>query len=71
MSEGVYRLCKLVLLVIFVAGSLFIGWQFAQNGRYVQFDRQKDSLVIGATAQGGATQVIDTRTGAVRSAGRE
>jgi hypothetical protein len=49
MSEEHYRICKLVLLFIFVAGSLVIGWQFTQigwqstqNGRYVQFDRRKD-----------------------------
>jgi hypothetical protein len=65
MSESYYRLCKLAILTIFAAGSLFIGWQFSQNGRYLQFDRQKDSLVIGTTAQGGPTQFIDTRTGIV------
>ena len=71
MNEERYRLGKLLLLAVFVAGSLYLGRQFSQNGRYVQFDRQKDSLVIGDTAQGGATQVIDTRTGTVRAAGRE
>lgn len=71
MSEERYRLCKLLLLTFFVAGSLLWGWQFSQNGRYVQFDRQKDSLVIGNSAQNGPTQVIDTRTGTVRSAGIE
>ncbi len=63
MSEERYRLCKLVLLAVFVAGSLFIGWQFSQNGRYVQFDR--------TSAQGGPTLVIDTRTGVVHGAGKE
>ncbi len=71
MSEERYRLCKLVLLAVFVAGSLFIGWQFSQSGRYVQFDRQKDHLVIGTSAQGGPTLVIDTRTGVVHGAGKE
>jgi hypothetical protein len=68
MSEERYRFFRLMLLVIFVAGSLFIGRQLTLNGRYVQFDRQKDYLVIGTTSQGGPTQFIDTRTGVVQGA---
>jgi hypothetical protein len=78
MSEERYRIWKLVLLSIFVSGSLFIGWQLTQiawqstqNGRYVQFDQQKDAFVLGATAERNPTQFIDTRTGVVRSAQKE
>ena len=64
MSEERYRLCLIVLLAIFVAGALFIGWQFSQNGRLVQHDKQKDYMVYGDSAKGGTTDVIYTRTGA-------
>ena len=68
MTEERYRTGKLILLAIFVVGGLIIGRQFSENGHYVQYDHQKDFWVAGTSAQGGPTQVIDTRTGAVREA---
>ena len=75
MKEEQYRTYKLILLVIFVVGTLFLGSQlvtslkqFAENGRYVQFDRQKDFHDFGGTSEGRATQLIDTRTGTIQNA---
>lgn len=70
MSEGLYRSLKLVLLAIFVFGSLYIGskigWKFAENsskavenGRYAQWDQQKD---WGEKSSWGP-MVVDTRSG--------
>lgn len=61
MSEGLYRSLKLVLLAIFVFGSLYIGSKIAENGRYVQWDQQKD---WGEKSSSGP-MVVDTRNGNV------
>ena len=66
MNEGLYRLFKIVLLAILVAGSLSIGSRIAENGRYVQYDRQKDFRVMEGSSDGsctGSTMMMDTRTG--------
>jgi hypothetical protein len=74
MSESAYRVCMVVLLAVFVAGSLVIGTrisksvdrtglQMSQNGRYVQLDRRKED------PQGGSGHVVrgtlDTRNGKI------
>jgi hypothetical protein len=65
MSEGLYRGIVVVLLTIFVAGSLFIGWRLSENGRFVQYDPQKEYYKFNdATFQTGR-QLMDTRTGRV------
>ena len=77
MSDKAFRLSLAFLLAIFVAGSLAIGYRFAeqlarfaeqiaQNGRYAQFDVQKASRPEGAaTVHQYESWAIDTRTGQV------
>ena len=72
MSEERYKICKLIVMVVFVFGALGIGGkiadnvrQLAENGRYIQFDRQKDTVVTGNSSSTHSTQIIDTRTGAI------
>ncbi|HEV2292427.1 MAG TPA: hypothetical protein VGR35_01145 [Tepidisphaeraceae bacterium] len=70
MSDKMFRLSLIVLLAIFVARSLTIGYRFAeqaaQNGRYTQFDLQKASRPEGwATVQQYESWAIDTRTGQI------
>jgi hypothetical protein len=72
MTEETYRIIKLILLTSFVVGALIIGGmlsarmgQLAANGRYIQYDRQKDMVTTGNATTSYPTQIIDTRTGAV------
>jgi hypothetical protein len=73
MSEERYRLYKALLLTAFVLGVLVIGWRFAENGRYVQFDASKgdppDGKLPDGTARYGTIVVpyalLDTQTGKV------
>jgi hypothetical protein len=72
MSEERYRICKLVVMVVFVFGALGIGGkiadsvrEFAENGRYIQYDYQKDAVTTGNSTQHFPTSTIDTRTGVV------
>jgi hypothetical protein len=74
MTEEKYRTCKLVVMGVFVVGALGIGGkiadsvrQLAENGRYTQYDHQKDALTRGNTTETYPTKFIDTRTGAVQS----
>jgi hypothetical protein len=74
MSEEIYRIYKLIVMVVFVVGALGIGGkiadsmrQLAENGRYTQYDNQKDTLTTGSTTERYPTKFIDTRTGAVQS----
>jgi hypothetical protein len=73
MKEEQYRICKLVLLATFVAGALIIGGriseserQLAENGHYVQYDRNQDTTTTGNTTQTFPTKIFDTRTGEIR-----
>ena len=50
-SEERCRVCMLVLLAIFKAGTLVIGYKFSLNVCHVQFDRLEESLIIGTSAQ--------------------
>jgi hypothetical protein len=57
--------------VFFVFGALSIGGkiadsvrQLAENGRYIQYDLQKDWLTGSGSSV--PTKIIDTRTGEVR-----
>jgi hypothetical protein len=59
MSENAYRAVKALLLTALVVGGLFLGWRFAENGRYVQLDPGK------RPAGGGNVWRMDTRTGHV------
>ncbi len=64
-TEEQYRLRKLIPLGVLVLGALAIGWRIAENGRYVQYDRQKDYTVIGSSSTRYQGQLIDTRSGLV------
>ncbi len=73
MSEGIYRICKLIVMAVFVIGALSIGGkiadsvrQLAENGRYIQYDRNKDTTTTGNSTQLFPTKIMDTRTGDVR-----
>jgi hypothetical protein len=73
MTEERYKTCKLVVMGIFVIGALGIGGkiadsvrQLAENGRYTQFDYQKDVVTTGNITQTYPTKFVDTRTGAVQ-----
>ncbi len=64
MTEARYRLCKVVLLAIFVVGSLYIGFLISQNGRYVQYDIRREYSPDGDVHQEAPDHYIwDTRTG--------
>ena len=72
MTEERYKICKLILLAVFVIGVLVIGGkisdsvrQLAENGRYIQYDFQKDAVTTGNTTQHFPTTIVDTRTGVV------
>ena len=66
MSEERYRICKLIVMVVFVIGALVIGSKIANNGRYVQYDYRKNTVVIGSTSTTYQTRIIDSRTGSFR-----
>jgi hypothetical protein len=73
MKEEHCRLIKVILSAIFVGGVLVIGHRIsdsvrlmADNGRYVQFDQQKNCIVYGSTIREMSTQMLDTRTGIVQ-----
>ncbi len=75
MTPERFRTCIVILLALFIGGTWVIGRSIvrslahlAENGRYVQLDRSKDFHDFGGTSNGGPTQIIDTRTGAVRPA---
>ena len=54
MKEESFRLWIVILLAVFVAGFIVIGLRLGLNGRYTQFEN-------------GPNQVIDTRTGNMKS----
>jgi hypothetical protein len=75
MTPERFRTYVVILLTLFVGGTWVIGrsmvrslGHLAENGRFVQLDRSKDFHDFGNTSSGGPTQVIDTRTGAIRQA---
>ena len=64
MREETYRLCKTILLAIFVVGSLVIGHQFSQNGRYRQYDVRKEYSPSGTEHRTSPGEMyFDTRIG--------
>lgn len=63
MSEEKYRLALVILFSVFVMAFIVLGTRFVQNGRYVQYDQQKDHVVFGGSMQGAEPAVLDTRTG--------
>jgi hypothetical protein len=64
MTENTYRLAKVILLAIFVAGSLVIAYRFSENGRYVQYDKRRTYSPDGKERMvTPAYMIFDTRTG--------
>ena len=41
-----YRLAMVILFSVFVTGVILLGARFVENGRYVQYDHQKDHVVV-------------------------
>jgi hypothetical protein len=51
------------LLAVFVLAFIILGFRFVENGRYIQYDQQKDHAVFGDSMINNAPKLIDTRTG--------
>jgi hypothetical protein len=67
MTEARYRLCIVVLLAVFVAGALYIGFLISQNGRYLQYDMRREYSPDGKTHFEAPQYFLDTRTGRKQS----
>ena len=63
LSEEKYRFLKAVVLFIFVAAFIVLGIRFTENGRYIQYDYQKDHVVYGNSMRNDTPAVLDSRTG--------
>ena len=72
MTEGTYRTVKAVLLAVVVAGFLWFVWtcsQYAENGRFVQYDFSTESSGSMQNARSNPRpKVIDTRSGQIKEA---
>jgi hypothetical protein len=65
MDEDSFRKCVVVLLALFVIGSMVVGFRMAENGRYVQYDISKSALPDGTMVPQCENLFFDTRTGEV------
>jgi len=66
MTEEQYRIRMLLLSILLGIGILIIGWRISENGRYVQFDYQKNTVRTSDTSsQTYPTTFYDSRTGKV------
>ena len=63
MSESAYRLVIVILLAVLVTAFIILGARFVENGRYAQYDHQRDHVVFGGSMQNPSPAVLDTRTG--------
>ena len=64
MTENTYRLGKLILLAIAVGGGILIGLRWAENGRFVQYDKRAEYSPDGQEHMvNPAYKIVDTRTG--------
>ncbi len=70
MSEEKYRLAITVILGVFVVAFIILGIRLteigvlrAENGRYSQYDHQKNHIVFGGSMRNQVPTVLDTRTG--------
>ena len=63
MSEEKYRLAITILFGVFVLAFIVLGIRLAENGRFLQYDHQKDHIVFGDTMRDGKPAVLDSRTG--------
>ncbi|MCA8993841.1 MAG: hypothetical protein KDA69_17580 [Planctomycetaceae bacterium] len=67
MGIRLYRLCVVILLAIFVCGSLYFGFLISQNGRYMQYDHGAEYSPDGKRQHLEPKYYFDTRTGRIRS----
>ncbi len=65
MSAETFRQYVLILAGIFVVGALVIGYLISENGRYSQYDQQKDTMVTTGSSSRGPAKLLDTRSGIV------
>ncbi len=63
LSEEKYRFAVAILLSIFVVAFIALGIRFTENGRYTQYDHQKDHVVYGDLMRNETSAVLDSRTG--------
>jgi hypothetical protein len=63
MSEEKYRLAIIILFSVFVFAFIILGIRFTENGRYAQYDHQKDHIVFGNSMRDGIPAALDSRTG--------
>ncbi len=63
MSEEKYRLAIVILFSVFVVAFIVLGIRFTENGRYAQYDHQKDHIVFGNSMRDGTPAVLYSRTG--------
>ena len=64
MSDRLFRFCVVVLLAVYVGGSLYFDSLAAQNGRYMQYDKRGEYSPDGKNHMlNPPYRVIDTRTG--------
>ena len=70
MSESAYRMVVVILLAVLVTAFIILGADFVENGRYSQYDYQKDHVVFGDSMRNQVPAVFDTRTGKMDTKGR-
>lgn len=64
MNENAYRLGKLIVMAIAVAAGILIAWRWAENGRFVQYDKRATYSPDGKECMvSPAYMAFDTRTG--------
>ena len=63
MSEENYRKAIVIILSVFVVSFIILGMRFVENGRYVQYDHQKDHVVFGNSMSNPQPSFIDSRSG--------
>ena len=63
MDERRFRLCVVLLLTVAVVAFIVLGYRHTENGRYQQYDYQRDYAVFGTSYQSPEPKAFDTRTG--------
>jgi hypothetical protein len=66
LNANIFRRWIAALATVFTAGFLLYGYRIAENGRFVQYDQQKDALVMQNSAQKSLPKVLDTRSGTTK-----
>ena len=63
MDDRKFRLAIVALFSIAVIGHIVNGFLASQNGRYIQYDFQRDHVIFENTMSNPTPKVLDTRTG--------